>query len=262
LLSVPSLEMRQNTRIIVSFAVRSEFAPWRRLRNFERVGDPAARVYSANGSGAGIDVVLTGVGGRNLAAMHKLLEEGTDIFIVSGLAGSLKREHAVGTVLVAKTIKRNNADKVMMSDDSLVKLAVQCGATPVDSFFTSDVVVASASEKLRLGATADAVEMESFHLMAEARRYRVPAVAIRAISDGVDENLPLDFNRTIDEDGEFAWLPALSQLVSSPSRLPRLVRFGFETSKSARNLAHFLDRYLKCLITQADSQLNSGRVEV
>ena len=97
--------------------------------------------------------------------------------------------------------------------------------------------------------------------MAEARRYRVPAVAIRAISDGVDENLPLDFNRTIDEDGEFAWLPALSQLVSSPSRLPRLVRFGFETSKSARNLAHFLDRYLKCLITQASSQ-NSERVEV
>jgi len=132
----------------------------------------------------------------------------------------------------------------------------------VDSFFTSDAVVTSASEKLRLGATADAVEMESFHLMAEARRYRVPAVAIRAVSDGVDENLPLDFNRTIDEDGEFAWLPALSQLVSSPSRLPRLVRFGFETSKSARSLANVLDKYLKCLITQANSQLNSERVEV
>jgi len=252
--------MRQNTKIIVSFAVRSEFAPWRRLRNFERAGDPAARVYSAKDSSAGIDVVLTGVGGRNLSSMRKLLEEGTDIFIVSGLAGSLKKEHAVGTVLVAKTIK-HNSDQVMMSDNSLVKLAVQCGATPVDSFFTSDAVVTSASEKLRLGANADAVEMESFHLMAEARRYRVPAVAIRAVSDGVDGNLPLDFNRTIDEDGEFAWLPALSQLVAAPSRLPRLVRFGFETSKSARSLAHFLDKYLKCLITQANSQ-NSERVEV
>ena len=253
--------MRQNTRIVVSFAVRSEFAPWRRLRKFERAGDPAARVYSAKDSGAGIDVVLTGVGGRNPAVMRKLLEEGTDIFIVSGLAGSLKREHAVGTVLVAKTIKHNNTDKVTMSDDSLVKLAVQCGARPVESFLTADAVVASASEKLRLGATADAVEMESFHLMAEARRYRVAAVAIRAVSDGVDGNLPLDFNRTIDEDGEFAWLSALYQLVAAPSRLPRLVRFGFETSKSARSLAHFLDRYLKCLITQASSQ-NSERVEV
>src|SRR2546428_9918999 len=175
------------SRIIVSFAVRSEFAPWRRLRNFERVGDPAARVYSANGSGAGIDVVLTGVGGRNLAAMRKLLEEGTDIFILSGLAGSFKKKNAAGTVLVAKTIKRNNADKVMVSDDSLVKLAVQCGATPVDSFFTSDAVVASASEKLRLGAEPDARGMQRLQLMAEARRYRVPAVAIRAISDGVDE---------------------------------------------------------------------------
>src|SRR5438094_2796873 len=104
--------------------------------------------------------------------------------------------------------------------------------------------------------------MERFYLMSDDSRYGAPAVTIRAISDGVDENLPLDFNRTIGEDGEFAWLPALSQLVSSPSRLPRLVRFGFETSKSARNLAHFLDRYLKCLITRADSQLNSERVEV
>ena len=249
-------------RVIVTFAVRSEFAPWRRLRNFERLAERGTAIYSAHDSGAEIYVVLTGVGVRNNASLSKLLAERPDICVVSGLAGSLKSDYGVGAVVVAETIKHDNAEKVMTSDDSLLELAVHCGATRVDSFLTADAVVTSASDKLRLGGTADAVEMESFHLMAEARRYGVPAVAVRAISDGVDQDLPLDFNRTINEDGRFAWLPALSQVLSAPARLLPLVRFGFETSKAARSLAHFLDRYLKCLIAQADLQLNAERLEV
>lgn len=248
--------------IIVTFAVRSEFAPLRRLRNFERLSDSGAPMYLANDSGSQVYVVLTGVAARSADTLRKLLEQPADICVVAGLAGSLKPEHALGTVLVAKTIKRENADEVMTSEDSLVNVAAQCGATMVESFLTAEAVVTSAWEKHRLGNRADAVEMESFHLMAEARRHGVPAVAVRAVSDGPDQDLPLDFNRTINADGGFALLPALSQVISAPSRLPQLVRFGLETSKAARNLAHFLDRYLRCLTARADLQLNQHRMEV
>jgi len=246
----------------VSFAVRAEFAPWRRLENFKRLGQSGPPIYVTKIDGVDVYVVIGGIGTRGIAMLGKLLEEGPDLYVVSGLAGSLKTDYAVGSVVVAKTIKHENAEKVMTSHDSLLELAVHCGATRVDSFLTADGVVTSASDKLRLAATADAVEMESFHLMAEARRYGVPAVAVRSISDGVDQDLPLDFNRTINEDGRFAWVSALSQVLSAPARLLQLVRFGLETSRAARSLAHFLDRYLKCLIAQADLRLDAERVEV
>ncbi len=249
-------------RIIVSFAVRAEFAPWRRLEDFKRSGESSPPIYVTKINGAEVYVVIGGIGTRGIATLSKLLGERPDLCVVSGLAGSLKSDYAVGTVVAAKTIKHENADKMMTSGDSLLELAVHCGATSVDSFFTADAVVTSASDKLRLGATADVVEMESFHLMSEARRYGVPAVAVRAICDGVDQDLPLDFNRTLNEDGRLAWLPALSQVLSSPTRLLELVRFGFETSKAARSLACFLDRYLKCLIAQAHLRMDAERDEV
>ncbi|HYR41637.1 MAG TPA: hypothetical protein VER98_01330, partial [Terriglobia bacterium] len=87
-------------------------------------------------------------------------------------------------------------------------------------------------------------------------------VAVRAISDPVDQNLPLDFNRAIGEDGEIAWLPALSQIVAAPARLSQLIRFGLESSRAARNLAHFLERYLNCLTAEAKLHLNAAHTEV
>ena len=143
--------------IIVSFAVRAEFAPWRRLESFERVGESSRPIYVTKIGGAEVYVLIGGIGTRGTASLRKLLEQRPDMCVVSGLAGSLKRNHAVGTVVVATTIKHDNPDGVMTSDDSLLELALQCGATRVDSFLTADAVVTSASDKLRLGAIADAL---------------------------------------------------------------------------------------------------------
>lgn len=250
-------------KIVVTFAVRAEFAPWRRIRNFERVGESDAPVYLARHGKAEVYAVITGIGARNgRTQLRKLLAQPVDICVVSGLAGSLKRQHAAGTILVAKAIRSDNAETVWRSDDYLVKTAAQCEATPVDFFYTSGTVVSSASQKLSLGETADAVDMESFYVMSEARQHGVPAVAVRAISDPVDQNLPLDFNRAIGKDGEVGWLPALSQIAAAPGRLPQLMRFGLESSRAARRLARFLERYLNCLTSQAELHLNVAHTEV
>jgi hypothetical protein len=168
----------------------------------------------------------------------------------------------VRTILAAKAIRRDRIETVLRSDDALLKVAVQCEATPVDFFYTSDTVVSSASQKLCLAETADAVDMESFCIMSDALQHGVPAVAVRAISDAVDQDMPLDFNRAIGEDGEIGWLPALSQIVAAPGRLPRVMRFGLESSRAARKLAQFLERYLKCLTAQSKLHLNIAHTEV
>ena len=246
-------------RIVVTFAVQQEFAPWRRIREFIRVRSSEVPIYFTDCGGAEVKVLITGVGTRNAhAELRRMLTQPTDACVVCGLAGSLKRQHPVGTILAAKAIKRNNTERVMSSEDCLVKIAAQHGATPVDFFYTSDSVVGSASEKLRLGEFADAVDMESFQVMTQASLHGVPAVAVRAVSDPMNRDVPFDFNRAIDEHGEIDWLPVLAQVAGTPWRLPQMIRFGFESSRASRNLARFLERYLNCLA--ADAILYSDHV--
>jgi hypothetical protein len=227
-------------RIIVTFAVQAEFSPWRRKRDFKRIGESAFMMQSG---GTEVYALITGIGAR------KFHLPTADICLVSGVAGSLKTQHRM-----AKALRRESSETVMTSGESLVRAATQCGATPVDFFCTAGAVVSSPCEKSRLGQIADAVDMESYQIMAEAQQQGIPAVTVRAISDTADQNLPLDFNRAVSEDGKINWLSALSQVAASPGRLPQLMRFGLESSRAARKLAHFLDRYLKCLTSEADLQ--------
>jgi hypothetical protein len=251
-------------KIIVTFAVQAEFALWRRMRNFKRVGESTFVIQ--NGA-TEVNALITGIGAR------KFHLPTADICLISGVAGSLKTQHRIGNILAAKAIKRESGETSMTSDKSLLRVATDSGATPVDFFYTAGTVISSVSEKLRLGQIADAVDMESYPIMAQAQQHGIPAVAIRAISDTADQNLPLDFNRAIDEDGKIDWLPALSQVAASPGCLPQLMRFGLDSSRAARKLAHFLDRYLECLTAEADldakrepdrakPQLASTRMEV
>jgi adenosylhomocysteine nucleosidase len=221
-------------RVIVTFAVQAEFAPWRRIRNFDCITNTE---FMTQIGGSEVRALITGIRARNFQL------PAADFCVVSGVAGSLKARHGIGSVLVAEAVKRENREAC--STGVLVETAAQCGAIRVESFYTADNVVNTASEKARLGQKSDAVDMESYAILAEANRRGIPAVAIRAISDTADQNLPLDFNRIINEDGELKWLPALSQVAASPASLPRLVRFGFESSRAARKLAAFLDKYLE-----------------
>src|SRR4029077_345095 len=88
------------------------------------------------------------------------------------------------------------------------------------------------------------VEMESFEVVLESLAFGVPVVAIRAISDGVDEDLPLDMNRIFADDGQVSIPRVLGQVVRHPESIPSLVRLGQQSKKAAESLAQFLDRYI------------------
>ena len=258
-------------KILVTFAMETEFAPWRELRDFKAGKWAAPDIVSAEIGSADVGVLLTGIGpklAKDAAARVLAAEAGAvRVCVSSGLAGGLRAQHAIGGVLAAKaaiseTGRGGDASGVESSSDSLVSFASQAGATVVERFFSSARVIASAAEKKHVGELADAAEMESFGVLRAARDAAVPAVAIRAISDTVDEDLPLDMNAAITEEGQVSVTRVVGQLARHPQSLPAVMRIGKNSKQAAKSLCAFLDRYVTTVgeaMTDLESRAASAR---
>ena len=236
-------------RILVTFAVEPEFAAWRKLRLFSASATAGVKTYAARLADAELTVLLTGVGGRKAwAEATKIIWDGNiDVCISSGLAGALKPDHHPGDILAARNVHATNWNKVIPSDSALLKLASADGAKVVGAFYSADRVLVRAEDKQELGSKADAVEMESCDILLEAVAFGAKVIAIRAISDSADEDLPLDFNRVNTDSGDISIGRILKEAVQHPSAIPALVRFGLRSRTAAKRLANFLDGYVQKL---------------
>jgi adenosylhomocysteine nucleosidase len=245
-------------RVLVTFAVDAEFAPWRKLRHFEKRMQASLNFYSTRIVGAEVNVFLTGIGGKKswLEATKVLWDAGNDLCISSGLAGALKPEHGPGEVLAAESVYAAGRKTIISCDHRLVEDAAICGAKIVKRFYSADHVVLGAKEKRELGLTADAVEMESGEVLYEAATFGAMGVAVRAISDRADEDLPLDFNRVTTASGDISMVGVLSQVAQNLGAVPSLIRFGRQSRLAAESLAEFLDGYLLRLAT-VDASVSS-----
>ena len=236
-------------RILVTFAVDAEFAPWRKLRLFEKRSDGHVEFYAARVNGADTNVLLTGVGGKSswLEATKIVWDSNVDICISSGLAGGLRSDYQVGEVLAAREVQATAWKRVVACDAQLLRLAETHGACLVDSFYSADRVIRLASEKQELGKLADAVEMESGEVLYEAAAFGAKGIAIRGISDTSNEDLPLDFNKVVTSAGEVSIPKVLGEVARHPLSAGALVRFGSQSRMAAEKLAVFLDHYVEAV---------------
>ena len=112
----------------------------------------------------------------------------------------------------------------------------------VGRFVSTDRIIGSASEKRRFAHATGAIglDMESAALAAEAQRAQVPFVIVRAASDLLDEDLPLDFNLFLRPTG---WLKGVAAIVGRPSCITGLRRLHRQSREAAKNLTTFFQRY-------------------
>jgi len=217
------------------------------MRRFHRVSvDAWDQTYHADVGSVGVQVVVTGAGRFAVKqSLRNAFDQATDVCIVSGLAGALKPDYRPGAILAARTVGDLQGTRLMRGDAGLISRAGECGARIVEKFLVSDRVVSTTEEKKALGVSGDAVDMESLYILAAAAHAGVPAVAIRAISDDVESNLPLDFDRTFNERGAVSVPRVLRQLVVRPHRIGGLIRLAHESERAAAALAGFLDGYVQ-----------------
>jgi len=247
-------------KILVTFAVEAEFAPWRRRHSFEPVEMPTPvglkgrNLYRGAVFGNNVDVFLTGIGwdaGKTANPpryiLRELLKLEPDVCVSSGLAGGLASDLRAGEVVAARALSLRTGGDVIHCNANLLRLAEEAGARVKRMQVTEPHIVSEASAKASLATFADFVDMEGYYILQIVSGTNVPAISIRAISDTHEDNLPSGIEKLVDREGHVQTLPLLKLVLRRPSQIPSLVDFGSKSKGAAVGLADFLDRFLEVL---------------
>jgi adenosylhomocysteine nucleosidase len=250
-------------KVLVTFALESEFAPWRRMHGFVRLANTDFTAFDSNHGNSDIRVVITGMGSeRAQRVASTVLGWRPAVCIAAGFAGGLNSAYRAGDVLVASKVRDGETQRTFASEPRLVNLAEEGGARRIGTLCTSAHAISSVEDKRRLGRTADAVDMESFFILNEAHERGIPGVAIRAVSDAADERLPLDFSRVLDDRGRVRIAQLAREVARSPQRIPGLIRLGSASRRGAQRLAEVLETTIETLDGALESHSQSSAATV
>ncbi len=206
------------------------------------------------GSHSLADSVCIGVGRTSAARNTRtVLEHRRDVqaVIVVGFAGGLVGSVGIGSIVVAENVSDAVTRADYRPDARLLCEAreIQMASAPVHfgGLVTIASVLVSAADKRKFatGTRAIAVDMESAGAAAAATEFGIPWLAVRVITDGLDDDLPLDFNALANADGSVDRSRIISEVLRHPSKIPGLIRLGRRSALSARHLALFLDGLLR-----------------
>lgn len=242
--------------MLVTFAVNEEFAPWRKLRTFRSIDYDGLQLWRTNIGETDVTVMVTGMGTQAAAQAMDLMmrmaddDRYFDLCISSGLAGALREGLVPGAIIAPQTLLAEvpHADlesEQLKVDKELRERALEAGAVCVDCLLTAGKVLAKTHRKQACSSKAQSVDMESFEIVKAANAWGARTVVLRAISDTADEDLPIDFNRTLSKKNQISVGKVLLELLKNPVVLPALVRFGRQSRRAAEALTKFLDRYVE-----------------
>ncbi len=242
-------------KVLVTFAVDAEFAPWRSMRKFRFIDYQGLRLWRSDAGNVEITTLVTGMGAESAALAMDLMmrmadgDQHFDVCVSSGLAGALSDELLPEQIIAPRglVVEMKHADLQpdrLSVDTELRNLAIEFGAREMDCLFTTNKVLVKADEKKICSSRAEAVDMESFDIVKEAVAWGARCVVIRAISDSAKEELPIDFNLTLSAEKQVSVAKVIFQLAKNPLVLPSLLRFAKQSRRAAGMLARFLEKYV------------------
>jgi adenosylhomocysteine nucleosidase len=234
--------------ILITYAVEAEFAPWRRLRDLQKVTVGGVELNRAQLGRATVDFVITGMGAANAGRVAEtIISKAYSFCIISGFAGALKPCVKLGDVVASGKVQRHASCQTEVCDPDLLTRASENGATRIATMLTTDHVVITATEKNQLCEVADAVDMESFAILHAANKKNVPSAVVRVISDSFDRDMLAELDTIVDPHGHVKIAGVVRYVAKHPLTVPALVRLGRDSKNAAEALAHFLESYINKL---------------
>ncbi len=194
-----------------------------------------------------IVLVESGPGRRRAAkAAHALIDAYRPQLIVSaGFAGGLNRRAKRQDLVVATSLVNAEGGKVTLDPDALAPWLNEVQNLHRGRLLTCDRVVRLREEKQQLGCQHDAlaVDMESFAVAEICRERAVDFLAIRAISDAVDDELPPDIGKLLAQKSFAGQLgAALGSVFRRPAAVKDLFNLHQNALASSDRLAKFLGK--------------------
>jgi nucleoside phosphorylase len=175
--------------------------------------------------------------------------------IVCGFAGGLAPAAEAGDLVLATSVLHSTGgdSPAPTPDPDLLALATSLAIPGVairsGPLLTYDRIVTTSVEKrgLAQASGALAVDMETLGAIGVAQDRGVPWLAVRAVSDSVDDDFPLDFNLIADANGDVDRGRVVRAALAHPRSIPGLIRLGRRSALAAGNLAAFLESLLRQL---------------
>ena len=200
-----------------------------------------------------MSVCWSGAGAVNVRKITQCMPlEQARCLLICGFAGGLARELMPGTLVVGESV--TNPQGQLFNADSRLLATVESVRLPEltamrGTIYSADRVLTTRAEKQELTKRTDAiaVDMETYAAAQVAEERHVPWLAVRVVTDGVSDDMPLDFNALADADGNVDKKRVIAATLAHPWKIPALIRLGARSSLAAKNLAVFLDAYLQAL---------------
>ena len=187
-------------------------------------------------------VAYSGAGPVNAqAAAELLVAEGATRLISWGCAAALSESLRPGDLILAdKLIDAGNIEIAVNADwhshtknrlATFVVVHTGCLAE-------SKSIVSSSKDKKQLHSITGAValDMESIAIARVARQHTLPFLAIRAIADPVNMDLPQAINYSLNDQGDIVLGKLLLFLFLHPAELPGLIKLGLHFNAAKKTL--------------------------
>jgi adenosylhomocysteine nucleosidase len=199
-------------------------------------------------------VVIRSSAGRQAAsqATEALIQGHRPRWVISaGFAGALCPELCRHSLVMADSLVDTQGHRLSIDLGAAPAALAQTPGVHVGRLLTTDKMVCLPEEKRALGQQYDAlaVDMESFAVAEVCQQAGIGFLAIRIISDPVDEQLPRDVERLIGQKTPAARLgAALGTIFNRPSSLKDMLRLKENALVASDRLAKFLASTIQQLV--------------
>ena len=227
--------------ILIFYAFAREIAPFkRRIDKRSPIALDGLQGFRASVAGKDLVVVGHGIGHKRAAeSARRAFDQmaAPELVIGTGVAGALSSGLKPGDLVLSERILALDRDGraaehiAVANDEHLRAVGRSFGMAEIaystGAILTSHRVLASGAEKRRAKEStgAIAVDMETAAIASEASARGIPFVAIRAVLDGVDDDV---FGAEMaNEEGEVNPIAATTYLIRNPGtilKLPKMIR--------------------------------------
>ncbi len=247
--------------IAVFFALSQEVASLKPHVNIlKKIRHAHAVFYQAEFCGFPLTIVQSGVGRKVSDLIHQLSKHFRIQFMISsGFAGSVNPRVGVGDLVIGKHVLSPLSEvsegeirigATLPCDAPAVELAVKLGSAASLQLHCGDIlsvdkIIRQSSLKRHIGnqTSAIAVDMESFAIVERANAMGIPFIVVRAISDGVDEDMEICENM-VTQGGGVNISATARYLLNKPHRIPYLNRLRKQTRQATNTLSAFFPNFI------------------